>query len=270
MHVGLIGFGKTGRAVATILLESPTVHLDWVVRNSHFLEHRNAPEYLGLDSSDDGHIYSREAIDAETLLNQHPVDAIIDFSAPAGLDYYALAAAKRGVTVITAVSYYPEAMLAQLAELAQHTKVLHSPNITLGINFLLIAAKILKNIAPSADIEIIEEHFKVKSEISGTAKIIARTLDLPESSIKSLRAGGIIGVHEVLFGFPYQTVRLRHESIAREAFGNGIVFALENLVDKPIGMHTMESLLLPYFKPEEPPPAADKLPIRKAWWQFWK
>ena len=118
MHVGLIGFGKTGRAVATILLESPTVHLDWVVRNSHFLEHRNAPEYLGLDSSDDGHIYSREAIDAETLLNQHPVDAIIDFSAPAGLDYYALAAAKRGVTVITAVSYYPEAMLAQLAELA--------------------------------------------------------------------------------------------------------------------------------------------------------
>lgn len=32
MKVGLIGFGKTGRSVATVLLESESTNLQWVVR----------------------------------------------------------------------------------------------------------------------------------------------------------------------------------------------------------------------------------------------
>jgi 4-hydroxy-tetrahydrodipicolinate reductase len=58
--------------------------------------------------------------------------------------------------------------------------------------------------------------------------------------IKSIRAGGIIGVHEILFGFPYQTVRLKHESISREAFGNDALLALS----KNYGLYNMEDLLL--------------------------
>jgi 4-hydroxy-tetrahydrodipicolinate reductase len=145
---------------------------------------------------------------------------------------------------------------------------MHSPNITLGINFLMISAKILKNIAPYTDIEIIEEHFKLKPEVSGTAKVIAKQLDLDESQIKTIRAGGIIGTHEILFGFPYQTVRLKHESISREAFGNGIVFAVEQLQGKSKGFYSMEDLLLPFFRlTDEDSDAAQK--IKKPWWRFW-
>lgn len=107
------------------------------------------------------------------------------------------------------------------------------------------------------------------TEISGTAKVIARELDVPEEQIKSLRAGGIIGTHEILFGFPYQTVRLKHESISREAFGSGILFAIENIKNKPKGFYSMEDLLLPYFKLQESEAeivAEHKVP----WWQFWK
>jgi 4-hydroxy-tetrahydrodipicolinate reductase len=49
---------------------------------------------------------------------------------------------------------------------------------------LIIAARILKNTAPYTDIEVIEEHFKNKPEISGTAKKIADCLDVPEEAIK--------------------------------------------------------------------------------------
>ncbi|WP_320076715.1 dihydrodipicolinate reductase C-terminal domain-containing protein [Acinetobacter haemolyticus] len=62
-----------------------------------------------------------------------------------------------------------------------------------------------------------------------------------------------MGVHEILFGFPFQTVRLKHESITREAFGNGILFAIENLKDKPKGFYNMEALLLPFFKLDDQP-----------------
>jgi 4-hydroxy-tetrahydrodipicolinate reductase len=145
---------------------------------------------------------------------------------------------------------------------------LHSPNITLGINFLMIAAKVLKNIAPDTDIEIIEEHFRAKQEVSGTAKKIAASLDLPESAIKTIRAGGIIGVHEILFGFPYQTVRLKHESIMREAFGNGILFAADNIQNFKNGFYSMEDLLTPYFQLDA---TAEQLAKKnkKPWWKIW-
>ena len=65
--------------------------------------------------------------------------------------------------------------------------------------------------------------------------------------VPRLRAGGIIGVHEILFGFPYQTVRLKHESITREAFGNGVLFAARPIGERENGLYSMEDLLLPYF-----------------------
>ncbi len=267
MKVGIIGFGKTGRAVASVLLESKKTNFQWVIRRSTRLEHRSVPEFLGVDSDEPGLIYSRDEYKAAELLDLFPVDAIIDFSSETGLDYYGSEAASRGVTIISAISQYPAEKITQLQCLSQQTRVLHSPNITLGINFLILAAKILKNIAPYTDIEVIEEHFKIKQEVSGTAKIIACALDVPEENIKSVRAGGIIGVHEILFGFPYQTVRLKHESITREAFGNGILFAVENLREKPKGFYTMEDLLLPYFKLQETE-AEILVNKRKPWYSF--
>lgn len=268
MKVGLIGFGKTGRSVATVLLESESEHLQWVVRQSTTLEHRSAPEFLGIKTDDPGLIHSKDEFTADQLLDHMPVDAIIDFSNESGFEYYAEAAAKRGVIIVSAVSQYEPVALARLKSFQDRTVVMHSPNITLGINFLLIAAKILKNIAPYTDIEIIEEHFKKKPEVSGTAKVIARELDLSEDAIKTVRAGGIIGTHEILFGFPYQTVRLKHESISREAFGNGILFAIEQLSGKSKGFYSMEDLLLPFFKLQEDEQEIT-LQNRKPWWKFW-
>jgi 4-hydroxy-tetrahydrodipicolinate reductase len=268
MKIGLIGFGKTGRAVATVLLESKAIHLEWVIRRSKMLEYHSVPEFLGIESTDPGLIHTKDEFSAEQLLARYPVDVIVDFSSENGLDYYGDAAAKRGISIVSAVSQYHDEQIEKLQLLSQQTVVLHSPNITLGINFLIIAAKILKNIAPYTDIEVIEEHFKNKSETSGTAKIIANELDLPESSIKSVRAGGIIGVHEILFGFPYQTVRLKHESITREAFGNGILFAVQNLNNKPKGLYTMEDLLLPYFKLKDDEKEISQA-NNKPWWKFW-
>lgn len=247
MKVGLMGFGKTGRAVANVLLDSDKTSLEWVVRQSNKLEHRSVPEYFGIDSEEPGTIYAKDEYSAAELLDLHPVDVLIDFSSKSGIAYYGDAAAKRGVTIISAVSQYDDEQLAKLKRLSGQTTVMHSPNITVGINFLMLAAKVLKTIAPYTDIEIIEEHFKAKTEVSGTARIIAENLGVDNDDIKTVRAGGIIGVHEVLFGFPYQTVRLKHESIAREAFGNGVLFATQELKGKPSGLYSMEDLMLPYF-----------------------
>ncbi len=247
MKVGLIGFGRTGKSVASVLLNSSDTTLEWVIRGSASAERKSAAECLDVATSDPATIFGRDETSMATLLERQPVDLIIDFSSCDGLELYAEEAARRGIAIISAISHYPEERIAQLQQLGADTRILWSPNITLGINFLILAAKILKQIAPDADIEIIEEHFASKPETSGTAKVIAESLDKCTEDIKSIRAGGIVGRHEILFGFPYQTVRLSHESIAREAFGNGVLFAAKNLLQRNNGFYSMQDLLEPYF-----------------------
>lgn len=193
MKVGIIGFGKTGRAVASVLLESKKTNLQWVIRQSKQLEQQSVADFLGIESDEPSHIFSKDEYSIVALLDRYPVDIIVDFSSENGLDYYAEEAAKRGITIISAVSQYPEQRIQQLKQLATQTCVLHSPNITLGINFVILAAKILKNIAPETDIDVIEEHFKAKPEVSGTAKVITRELVCLKTALNQYVQVGLWG-----------------------------------------------------------------------------
>jgi len=247
IRIGLFGFGKTGKAVANVLLRHPGVTLAWVVKGSDTLAHRSASEFLGIENAEKATIYPKNSISSGELLEQQPVDVIVDFSSQQGIMDYGEAAREKGTAIVSAISHYEEEQAVYLKELSAHTPVMWSPNITVGVNFLILASRILKKIAPNTDIEIIEEHFKQKPELSGTAKRIASALNVPIEAIKKIRAGGIVGKHEALFGFPSQTVRLTHESISREAFGNGALFAAQKIVGKPNGYYTMEDFLIPYF-----------------------
>lgn len=247
MKIGLIGFGKTGRAVASVILGNNDFCLEWVLRKTEKLEHRSASEFLGIQSNDPGIINSIDNLDISSFLKEHPVDFIIDFALSDTIHQYGAAAAKNKISIISAISHYSDTEKELLKHLADSTTVFWSPNITLGVNYLLFAGKFLKKIAPWVDIVVIEEHFKQKSGVSGTAIKIAEALDINESEINSVRAGGMVGKHEVIFGFPFQTVRLIHESISREAFGNGVIFVAQNLIEKGKGLYNFEDILLPYF-----------------------
>lgn len=62
MKIGLIGFGKTGKAVATVILQNKEFSLEWVLRQKTTLEHRSVPEFLGFESDEPGLIYSSTKI----------------------------------------------------------------------------------------------------------------------------------------------------------------------------------------------------------------
>lgn len=238
MKIGLIGYGKAGRAVARVLQADPRFDLRWAARNS------SGGQEDGLD------IVQLDAGSFPAWLDEHPVDGIIDFSDASAVHRYGEAIRERGVALVSAISSYPEESMAYIRDLGRDLRVMSSPNITLGINFLMLAARMLRHIAPFADVEILEQHFREKPEISGTAQRIAATLDIESERITSLRLGGIVGHHEVIFGFPYQTVRLIHNSIRREAFGTGAAFALEQLLQQPKGFYTFDQLLLQVIREE--------------------
>lgn len=232
IRVGLVGYGRAGKAVARILAEDPRFDLRWIARNSVAATEVGVPSVRLTKASFPG------------WLDENPVDAMIDFSSVRTIHAYGEAIRARGIMLLTAISNYPEKTKVYIRDLGKDIRAMYSPNITLGINFLIFAAKTLRKIAPFADVEIIEQHFRDKTDVSGTARKMADELEINEARIVSLRLGGIVGHHEVVFGFPHQTVRLTHDSIRREAFGTGAAFALHELNKHPPGFFTFEDLLL--------------------------
>ncbi len=243
--VGMFGFGRTGKLVVNEFIKDPIFDVKWVVRRTKNEHHKYASRLLGHEK-DEGEIFSRNDI-GEDFYKKNPVDIIVDFAGTHAVRSYK-AAADEGIKLISAVSKYDTDDYEMLMALKRKTAVLYSPNITLGINFLLIASQLLRKIAPHADIEIIEEHFREKEEISGTAKKIAKALSLDETKkINSIRVGGVVGRHEIVFGLPNQTIRLVHESINRSAFGQGAIFAAKWLIGKPKGLYSMEQIISRIF-----------------------
>jgi 4-hydroxy-tetrahydrodipicolinate reductase len=237
IRIGLVGYGRSGKAVANVLSKDSRFELRWIARRS---THGESEVHKGTDTP----IIGLDENPYAELFERIPVDALVDFSSRTSIHAYGEEIRKRNIELISAISAYTEKDLAYARELARDTRVLCSPNITLGINFLIVAAKLLRKIAPFADVEILEQHFREKPEVSGTARKIAETLDVEGERITSLRLGGIVGHHEVIFGFPHQTVRLTHESIRREAFGTGVAFALINLLECEKGFYTFDDLMM--------------------------
>ena len=237
IRTGLIGFGKAGQAVARVLAADPGIDLRWIAQRTPAAAPgdlaRIAPAMVAFNAQN-----------VQALLHDMPVDALVDFSAPEALHVYAGAVRQHQLLLVSAISAYAPADKACLAELGQTNRVMSSPNITVGVNFLILAARLLRGIAPFADVEIIEQHFREKPEVSGTAYRLAETLQLEKDRVTSLRLGGIVGMHEVIFGFPHQTVRITHNAIRREAFGTGAVFALHALSQCPPGLYSFDDLLM--------------------------
>lgn len=237
LRVGLLGHGRAGQAVAQALLADESIDLRWVARRQR---PAGEPDHL---PGTEVPLLATGGGPLDELIDRHPIDALVDFSSADSAAQYLPAVRRHRLMLVSAISSYTPEQLAEIRSLADVCRLMCSPNITLGINFLLVAARLLRTIAPHADIEIIEQHFRDKPEVSGTARRMARTLDLDEARITSLRLGGIVGHHEVVFGFPHQTVRLSHDSIRREAFGTGAAFALRELRQRGPGFYTMEDLI---------------------------
>jgi 4-hydroxy-tetrahydrodipicolinate reductase len=243
IKIGLLGFGKTGKTVANEIIQDSVCDLSWVVRRqTQKIEY--ASHLLGHEF-EQGRIFSRENL-TDQFFRAHPVDVIVDFSKSEAVREYR-GALELGIPVVSAISQYDPEDLAMLKSYAGKAAVFYSPNITLGVNILMVVAQILQKIAPHADIEIIEEHFRDKKEVSGTAKKLADVLGMGHERIHSIRVGKTVGKHKLIFGLPNQTIRLIHESVNQAAFGQGAIFAAKYVVQQLPGIYTMEQLISEMF-----------------------
>ncbi len=192
----------------------------------------------------------REAGQLEQILRDTPTDVIIDFSTPAASRAILRACKGHRTKIVFCTTGYTDADILWMKDFALHHKigVVFAPNVTLGINVLLTALRLVAHALPSFDYQITETHHSKKYDIpSGTAKKLANAIadELPEGTevpILSIRAGGYVGLHTVMLASDYERISLTHESFNRRAFVEGALVAAEFIVGRT-GWYEMEDVL---------------------------
>jgi len=195
-------------------------------------------------------IFANDITQSEQVFAETQIDVVIDFSNPASAKPLLRACKKHRVPVVFCTTGYTEAELIWMSDFVAHNNlgVVYAPNVTLGVNVLLAALKVVARALPEFDYLITETHHNKKFDIpSGTAKKIANAIrkELPKGAeipIHSARVGGYVGVHTVLLASDNERISLTHESFNRSAFASGALRAARFILGKS-GWYDMEDVL---------------------------
>ena len=194
------------------------------------------------------------------------IPVVIDFSSPAGAAAAAAWGAEHGMPCVICSTGLGSEELDILQKAAEKTAIFRSANMSLGVNVLIeLAKQAARVLGGEYDIEIVEKHHRNKLDApSGTALMIADAINTEangkyeyvydrtqvrqkrgaqELGISSIRGGGIVGEHDVLFCGPDEVVTLSHSAGSRGVFADGAVQAALYIAALAPGYYTMTDLL---------------------------
>ncbi len=195
-------------------------------------------------------------------------DVAIDFSLPEGTMAALEACLKAGKPIVIGTTGHTDDQLAEIRDAAQSLPVVHAPNMAVGVNVLFrIAAEVAAALGKDYDCEIVESHHRFKADApSGTAMELLRQIcgatgrdpktdaiygrqgrtgerRAGQIGMHALRVGDTVGEHDVHFGCLGETIVLRHSAHTRDTFVRGALRAACWIVDKPVGLYTMQDVL---------------------------
>lgn len=194
-------------------------------------------------------------------------DVVIDFSNAKAIDGLLSYCEEKKLPVVLCTTGLSEEQLARVKEVSEKSAVLKSANMSMGINLLMKLLKdAVKVLSPAGyDVEIVEKHHNQKLDApSGTALALADSMneamdnefeyvydrsqvrkkrDKKEMGISAVRAGTIVGEHEVLFAGIDEVIEFKHTAYSRSVFGKGALEAAKFLAGKPAGMYDMSDVI---------------------------
>lgn len=194
-------------------------------------------------------------------------DVVIDFSNAKAVDGLLSYCEEKKLPVVLCTTGLSEEQLVRVKEVSEKSAVLKSANMSMGINLLMKLLKdAVKVLSPAGyDVEIVEKHHNQKLDApSGTALALADSMneamdqtyeyvydrsqvrkkrEKKEMGISAVRAGTIVGEHEVLFAGIDEVIEFKHTAYSRSVFGKGALEAAKFLAGKPAGMYDMSDVI---------------------------
>ncbi len=232
LRVGIAGIaGRLGRVAAEAVREAEGLELAGGV----------VSERTELDEA--GYVRS-----LDDLLKRGEIDVLLDVATHPGSERWTRDAVGRGIPIVSGSSGWDERTLDEIGELAKKVRVpaLFVPNFAIGAVVMIRVAAEIARTFPRA--EIIEMHHDAKRDApSGTAKVTAKKMEAAGAehvAIHSVRLPGLVAHQEIVFGSRGEMLTLRHDSLSRESFSDGIVAALRGVHRLSPGLHVGLDIVL--------------------------
>jgi 4-hydroxy-tetrahydrodipicolinate reductase len=255
VRIGIAGaLGRMGRAVEAVVAARDDVRL--------------AARFDRPGSADPAGAGGLPLSDFETAASA--CDVIVDFTTGAASARTArLAAARGGPALVIGATGFSDEEDEAVREAAQSVAIVRAGNFSLGVNLLAaLVEEAARRLGPQAwDIEVLEVHHRRKIDApSGTALMLghaamrgrgetpAEATLPPRSGVgaerrrggvgyASLRGGGVIGEHSVLFAAEDETLTLSHSARDRSLFARGALEAAVWVAGRPHGLYDMRDVL---------------------------
>jgi len=254
IRVCISGLGKTGKEIAKFLLEQKDIKLVSAICSPNSNKKgKDLGEIIGKGNTG-VKIESSDKI--EQIVFRTKPDVVVDFSSPEAAARNAKVFSKLKVNIVIGTTGFSDFTLKRLFLLANKHRngIVYAPNITLGVNVLMLLTNLAANLLSSYDFQITEVHHKNKKDSpSGTAKKIADEIEKGikhsgnddtevQVPITAIRAGGVVGKHDVMIIGEDDKIEISHESFSRKAFALGTLRAVKFIKGK-VGYYEMNDVL---------------------------
>ena len=247
IRIGLIGLGKTGKEIARYILGEKNAYLVMAIsKDDSDKNGKELGEIIGI--KDTGIIVEPVSKLSESIIRHRP-HVIIDFSSPEASVKNIKILAKHNVNVVIGTTGLSSVGQKRMLVTAKNHKIgiVFAPNISFGVNVMMLLANITSHILSDYDFEIMEVHHKHKKDVpSGTAIKLANELSKnslnKNVNITAVRAGGVVGKHTVLVVGEEDQIQISHESFSRRVFAEGALKAAYFIKDK-VGYYEMRDVL---------------------------
>lgn len=189
------------------------------------------------------------ALDREDdcTLRRGEIDAVVDFSSDEGALRASALAAQLGAALLVGTTGLSAATRDAIARNAAGVPAMIAPNTSLGVAVTRRLVEEAARLLPGFDIDIVETHHVRKLDApSGTAKSLAEAVGrglrkpLDSSRIHAIRAGDVVGDHEVVFSGAGERVTIAHRATGRDLFALGALRMARWLAGQAPGMHTAD------------------------------
>jgi 4-hydroxy-tetrahydrodipicolinate reductase len=178
-------------------------------------------------------------------------DVIIDFSSDEGALHAAQLAVKHRAALLVGTTGLSSKSLDAIESAARAAAVVVAPNTSLGVAVMThLAIEAARLLGSEFNVDLIDFHHAAKRDApSGTALRLAAAIrdraavNLDTSRIHSIRAGEIIGEHQLHFAGPGETLTITHSATSRDLFARGALRCAAWLHGKPHGRYTIEQTL---------------------------
>ena len=162
-------------------------------------------------------------------------DVVVDFSTPETALENVRACVDAGVHAVVGTTGFDLGELRTVAE-GGDANVFVAPNFAIGAVLMMRFAADAARYMP--EVEIIELHHDRKVDApSGTARrtatLVAEAGGSVHEPIHSVRLPGLVAHQEVILGGEGQTLTIRHDSIDRHSFMDGVLLAVRRVGDLP-------------------------------------